>query len=186
MYFLDREVFKKMVVVINIGRRIPRKWFKRQASKVRGLMSFQENIWQIIKSSMSMGMRKCNASGKGKWIQTKDNEVEDLHYEIEWIKILIEGNREFEKEEYEDALNLYKSFGNIFKKELDIPENNPFKKQLKSKVLSQGKINEAYKKGYGSVSDNNISNKLLEMGILTHIEWIDDFDGRKEVFISRR
>jgi hypothetical protein len=75
-----------MTVIVNIGRRVPRSWFRRQAATVRGLITFQENIWQMIKNSMSMGMRKCNASGKGTWVQTKDKEIEDMHYEIEWIK----------------------------------------------------------------------------------------------------
>ena len=164
------------ILIVNIGRRIPRSWFRRQATKVRGLITFQENIWQMIKSSMSMGMRKCNASGKGKWIQTREIEIEDMHYEIEWIKILIQGDKEFEKEEYEDAMDLYKQFGKIFKSDLQIPKDNPLRKQFKTKILSEAKVNEAYKKGFGSVSDNNLSNKLLEMGILTHVELIDDHE----------
>lgn len=136
----------------------------------------------MIESSMKMGMRKCNATGKGKWVQTKDTEKEDIHYQLEWIKIVIQGSKEFEKEEYEDALNLYKSFGQTFKRDLEIPSDNPLKKHFKTKVLSQAKVSEAYKKGYGSVENNNISNKLLEMGILTHVEYIDDHDSRDDQY----
>jgi len=55
------------------------------------------------------------------------------------------------------------------------------KKHFKTRVLSQMKIDDAYKKGYGAMEDNNIANKLLEMGILTHIEWIKDFDTRDTI-----
>jgi len=170
------------VVVVHIGRRRPRSWFRRQAATVRGLISFQENIWQMIVQSMNMGKRKCNASGKGVWITEKDRETEDMHYEIEWLKIKIRGSEAFEKEEYEDALKLYKPFGKLFKKEFDVGTSNPLKKQFKTKLLSQAKVNEAYKEGYGALGDNNISNKLLEMGIMTHIEWLKDFEGREEVY----
>ena len=46
----------------------------------------------------------------------------------------------------------------------------------------QSKINEAYEHGYGAVENNNIANKLLEMGILTHIEFNKDFDTREKDF----
>jgi len=168
-----------MTVVVHIGRRVPRSWFKRQANRVKGLMTFQENIWQMIKQSMTLGKKKCNASGKGTWVQTKDTEIEDLNYEIEWLKIMIRGDEKFEKEEFEDAKQLYKPFGKMFKKEM--PVDDRMKKHFKSKILSSSKIEEAYKEGYGAVSDKNIANKLLEMGILTHVEWIKDFDSREEV-----
>jgi len=165
-----------MTVVVHIGRRVPRKWFKRQANRVKGLVTFQENIWQMINQSMRLGKKKCNASGKGKWVQTTESEPEDINYHIEWLKILIIGGEEFEKEEYEDALKLYKPFDKVFKK--DFPKDDNMAKHFKSKVLSGAKVDDAYTAGYGSVGDNNISNKLLEMGILTHIEWIKDFDSR--------
>ena len=135
-------------------------------------MTFQTNIWQMIKQSMQLGKKKCNSSGKGKWVTTYEFEDEDLHYKIEWMKIMISGSPEFEQEEYEDALKLYGPLGKILKKEFKIPENNPLRKQFKTKLLSEAKVNEAYKKGYGAASDSNMANKLLEMGILTHIELI--------------
>lgn len=167
-----------MTVVVNIGRRVPKSWFKRQASRVGGLITFQENIWQMIKQSMTLAKRKCNQSGLGTWTQTKELESEDLHYNLEWLKILITGTEAFEKEEHEEALRLYEPFNKVFKKEFK-PDVN-MKKHFKTKVLNATKVDEAYKKGYGAVSDNNLSNKLLEMGILTHIEWIKDYDQRNE------
>ena len=161
-----------------VGRRIPKNWFKRQASRGAGLITFSENMWQMLKQAFSLAKRKCNQSGKGEWIQTKELESEDLHYNIEWIKIFIRGSEEFEKEEYEEAQRLYAPFEKHFKKEFK-PDVN-MKKHFKTKVLSATKVDEAYKKGYGAMGDNNISNKLLEMGILTHLEWIKDFDLRKD------
>jgi len=167
-----------MTVIVQIGRRVPKSWFRRQASRVGGLISFQENIWIIIKQSLQMAKKKANASGKVKFVIEQDRESEDMNYDIQWMKVIIRGPRELEKEEYEDSLKLYDPLGKIFKK--DIPTDNKMKKHFKTKLLSGAKVDEAYKKGYGSVSDKNISNKLLEMGVLTHVEWVDDFNNREE------
>ena len=132
----------------------------------------------MIKQSMRLGKRKCNASGKGKWVMTFDTEDEDLHYKIEWIKILIRGDEEFEKEEYNDTLQLYKPFNKVFKK--DLPKDERLSKHFKTKILSMAQVADAYKQGYGSVGNQNTANKLLEMGILTHVEWLKDFDSRED------
>jgi len=165
-----------MTVIVNIGRRVPRSWFRRHAGKVKGFLSFQENLWIIIKQSLGMAKKKANASGKLKFILTTDKESEDINYEIEWIKIIIQGDREQEAEEYDEAMKMYGPLNKVFKK--SIPNDGKMKKHFKTKVLSAAKIDEAYKKGYGAIGDDNLTNKLLEMGILTHIEQIDDFDSR--------
>jgi hypothetical protein len=172
-----------MTVLIHIGRRMPRAWLRRQAQAVVGLMSFQENIWLIIRQSMSMAKKKANMSGIINFVMTLDDETEDMNYKIEWIKIIIQGTKEQEKEEYDEAMKMYQPLGKLFKKE--IPKDDNLRKHFKSKVLTGFKIEQAYKAGHGAVEDNNISNKLLEMGILTHIEWIDDFDSR-QVFIPTK
>lgn len=156
---------------------MPSSWFRRQANRAAGFLSFQENLWLIIKSSMSLAKKKANASGKIKFVMTQDVEDEDMQYKIQWIKIVIQGSREQEKEEYEEALMMHAPIKKIFKKEM--PTDERMKMHFKSKILDKSKIEEAYTKGYGSISDDNLANKLLEMGILTHIEFIDDFDGRE-------
>ena len=169
-----------MTVLVSVARRVPRAWFRRQAQRVKGLVSFQENIWIIIKQSLSMAKRKATASGTLKFVMTHDTEIEDMNYQLEWLKIIIQGNKEQEKEEYEEAMQMYSPLNKIFKKEM--PKDPNMLKQIKSKVLSSAKVDEAYKKGYGAVNDNNLSNKLLEMGIITHIEWIKDFESRNDAF----
>lgn len=169
-----------MTVIINIGRRVPKSWFRRQANRGKGLITFQENLWLMIKQSMAMAKRKANEAGTLEAFNlTNDKEDEDLHYQLEWVKIKIQGTKEQEKEEYEEAMEMYKPLGKILKK--DMPEDERFKKLFKSKLLNPAKITEAYESGYGSIGDRNISNKLLEMGIMTHIEWVKDFDSRKIV-----
>lgn len=167
-----------MTVQIHLGRRVPRSWFRRQASRVKGLVTFQENIWQIIKQSLHLAKRKANAAGTLKFIMTADREIEDLNYEIEWIKIVIQGTEKQEEEEYNDTMKLYGPLSKTLKK--DIPKDERMKKHFKTKVLSASKVEEAYKKGYGSIGDGSIANKLLEMGILTHIELIKDYDTRND------
>lgn len=169
-----------MTVIMHIGRRVPKNWFKRTASKVKGLITFQENIWQMIMQAISLAKRKAQADGRMFWNIEKNRENEDMYYMIEWRKVVIQGTQEMEEDEYKDCLKLYSSLGKTLKKEMPVDDN--MRKHFKSKILSGIKVEEAYREGYGSLEDNNISNKLLEMGILTHVEWIKDFDTRPEKF----
>ncbi len=165
-----------MSLIVKIGRRVPKNWFKRTAGKLGGLITFQENLYIMISQSMQLGKKKCNNSGKGEWVSMKQTESEDLHYDIEWQIHIIRGDEKFEQEEFNDAMKLYDPLGKIIKK--DFPIDGGLGKVFKTKVLTPEKLKEAYSEGYGAMTDKNISNKLLEMGILTHVEWIKDFDTR--------
>lgn len=169
-----------MTVIVNIGRRVPKNWFKRTAGKIGGLISFQQNIWMMIDQSLNQAKKKANASGTGiLFVKEPDRESEDMYYDIEWIKVRIQGTKEQEEDEYKDSLKMYASLGQVMKKEL--PKDKRLGKHFKTKILTTEKVQEAYKKGYGAMEDNNMASKLLEMGILTHVEWIDDFDQREPV-----
>ena len=169
-----------MTVIVNIGRRIPKNWFKRTAGKLGGLISFQQNIWMMIDQSLNQAKKKANSSGLGiLFIKEKDRESEDIRFDIEWIKIRIQGTKTQEEDEYKDSLKMYSSLGQVMKKEL--PKDESLSKHFKTKVLTSEKVQEAYKRGYGAMEDNNMANKLLEMGILTHVEWVDDFNEREPV-----
>jgi len=168
-----------MTLKIMIGRRVPKSWFRRTAKKLGGLISFQENIWLMINQSLTLAKKKANADGRLTFVMTKDRENEDLNYYIEWLKIIIQGTEEQEKEEYEETLQLYGPLGKVLKKK-EMPKDSRFSKHFKTKILTTTQVQEAYKKGYGAIQDNNMANKLLEMGILTHVEWIKDFDSRDD------
>lgn len=167
-----------MTVHIRIGRRIPRSWYRRAASKAVGLMNFQENIWLIISQSLSLAKKKANKVGTLSFVLTKDMENEDMHYQLEWISITIRGTREQELEEYNESMMMYNALGTIMKKEF--PINEFFSKMFKTKMLSQFQVTQAYERGYGASSENNIASKLLEMGIMTHIELENDYDSRTD------
>jgi hypothetical protein len=176
-----------MTIYFNVGRRVPRRWLKRQGEKLQGILSFQEHIWTMIKSGLSQATKKANACAKDdqkyaglKFVLTKDEEVEDLNYIIEWQKLIIQGTEEQEADEMKDIQDFYKPLGVLFKK--DMPKDENLNKHFKTKILTATKVTEAYEKGYGAVSDNNIANKLLEMGIITHIEWVKDHESRPPVF----
>ena len=163
-----------MTVIINIGRRVPRKWVKRMVEKSKGFISFQENLWLIINQSLNLAKKQANKAGTlDAFVITREDENEDMHYKIEWVKVIIKGTPEQEKEEYEDSMKLYKNLDKIFKKDMEI--DDAMKKHFKTKLLSSVKVEEAYKKGYGAIGNNNLANKILEMGILTHIDLIEDY-----------
>ena len=168
-----------MTLILRMGCRQPKNWFKRTVSKVGGLISFQTNLWEMLKQSMRMAKKKCNASKLGTWVTTKKVESESMHYNLEWLIITVQGSKEFEAEEYKEALDLYKPYGKLFTKK-EFPKDKNLSKHFKTKVLSMVKVEEAYKSGYGAMSNNNLANKLLEMGILTHVELIEDYETRKD------
>jgi hypothetical protein len=171
-----------MTVIVHIGRRVPRSWFRKGLTQLGGLITFQENIWLMVKSAIMMAKRKANESGKITYVVTTHNEKEDLNWQLQWIKVVIQGTEEMEKSEYDDFQKMYGPFNKIFKKELDVKKDNTqLKRFFKSKILSEQKTKEAYDVGYGAMGDNNLANKLLEMGIITHIETINDYSTRKDL-----
>jgi len=158
-----------MTVTIKIGRRVPRKYFRRLSMKARGMMTFQENMWLIIQRSMSIAKRKATKAKTLECFTKKTyQEPEDLHYNIEWIEINIKGRPDQEEEEYQEAMQMYKDFDKIFKEDLETPED--MKKAFNTKVLSEKQLKEVYSEGYGAVKNKSISQKLLDLGIITHIE----------------
>lgn len=169
-----------MTVIVHIGRRVPRSWYRRTATKIKGLLTFQENIWQMIIKSLNIAKRRANNDGRIKFNITKEIEPEDMNYQLEWLKVIIQGTPDMEEDEYKDTLKLYDTLGKTFKK--DYPVDNNLAKHFKTKKLSTFKVDEAYKKGYGAMENSNIANKLLEMGILTHVEKLDDYNSRDEIF----
>lgn len=169
-----------MTVKVHIGRRVPKSWFRRTAAKAKGLLTFQENMWQMITKSLSTARKKAQNDGRMKFIIQKDFESEDINYQIEWRKVTIQGTPEMEEEEYNDTLKMYDKLGKNFKKDID--KDDRLSAHFKTKVLSPLQLKEAYSKGYGSIKNNNIVNKLLEMGIVTHVEWIKDYDTREEFY----
>ena len=171
-----------MTLNIKIGRRVPRSFKTRAVEKIKGLIGFQENLWLMI--SMNTAKKKFNNKAlvnKGKidtFVIDKHKENEDMFFNIEWLKITIQGDEVGELDEYNEAMNMYSDLKNVVSKKPKIAENNILKKAFKTKVLKQDELINAYDKGYGSNKDKNISDILLEMGIITHIELVNDYKDR--------
>jgi hypothetical protein len=168
-----------MTVTIMIGRRVSKKWMKRISDKTMGLINFQTNIWVIISQSLHLAKRKATENKTLEFCLTKKIESEDLYYNLEWIEVMITGTKEQELEEYKEALGLYDNLSKIVKK--DMPKDENMEKHFKSRFLSMEQVEDAYKKGYGVTSDSNLAQKLLEMGILTVVKFVDDFETRDVV-----
>ena len=166
-----------MTLVIKFGRRTNKNWMKRQVQKISGLLSFQENIWLVLCASISKAKKRANQSGIVRFVVTKKTESEDLHYNLEWLEITIQGSKEAELDELKDMENFYAPLQKIFKK--DLPRDENLARHFKTKVISLESMEKAYKEGYGSLENKNLANKLLEMGILMVVEpIINDYDSR--------
>lgn len=165
-----------MTLKIMVGRKTAKNWFRRQAHAVSGMISFQQNIWLMVKQSFSQAKKVANKQNPQLLFHIEDiNENIDLTTKFEWIKIIIQGTREEEQSEYDDMQNFYKPLGKLLKKNVSDMETTEKPNFFKSSILNAASVDDAYKKGYGSVSDKNIANKILEMGILLSIEKIDDY-----------
>lgn len=173
-----------MVVTIKIGRRVPRNFFKAAGYRAAGLLTFQENMWLIIGRALQMSKNKCDSMPEEQvtiTIQNKDEE-DGLHYKFQWKIMTISSIfPEKEKEEYDEFMNLYSRVGAI-RKVLNqkVDANADISAVIKnSKVLSEKQWLEAKEAGYGALNNKDIASKLLEMGIITHIDWRPDKDSKK-------
>lgn len=121
---------------------------------------------------MTLAKKKASEYPDGPKFDKKNyREPEDINFDIEWIDIRIEGNPKQEDEEYEEAMQMYNSLKQVFKKEFK-PDNNMMK-AFKTKNLSDSQLSKVYKKGYGAAGNNTLAQKLLELGIITYIEKVD-------------
>ena len=173
-----------MTVIIKVGRRVPRSMRSRIVQKMKGLLSFQENIWVMLKMSFNMMRRKwlnksLDSKGKIDLISIDyEKESEDIFHVIEWMTVTIQGDKEGEEDEHEGALGMYKSLGNQLKKVPKDAKDERLAAVFKTKLLDEEKLKKAYAEGYASEKKKSVQKILLEMGLLTHIEWIKDFDDR--------
>ena len=172
-----------MVVIIKIGRRIPRGFFAGTAHRAAGFLTFQENIWLIISRSLQMAKNACDAKPEEEVLMTIQNKEEQdgLHYKFQWKIITISSIFPAkEQEEYDQFMLLYTKLNvikNMLDKQLEAsPEYSAAMKD--SKVLSEEQFNEAKHAGYGALHNKDIAAKLLEMGIITHAEIRLDRDAK--------
>jgi hypothetical protein len=161
---------------MEIGRRIPRNWFKRGFQKMGDIITMQEQTWYLITSSINLTKKRANQSNTGLiFITETDKEPEDINYQIEWLHLTIKGTPDQEADEYKDMLKFYEPLGKVFEKNPFKNSNNTdFTSMFKSKIVNAAKIEKMYKEGINESGANTIQNKLLELGILSHIEWIKD------------
>ena len=169
-----------MTVIVKVGRRVPRNTAQRVWGKIRGLLTFQENIWLIIKDSFNTAKKKASKADFS-FVVTKDSENEDLHWKIEWIIITINGTRDEELDEYNGAMSMWQDFkkNKMFNRKIT-DSKKTLGKAFKTDQLTPEQVKKCYEKGYGAVEDNSIHEKLLEVGIMTHVE--KDWDDENEIY----
>ena len=156
----------------------------RFASKIKGLIGFQENIWLMLNMSFNTARKKWKNKTKSSngiidLIDiSRQTESEDKFYKLQWTIVTIKGDEKGETEEFNEANDMYKDLKGILKNHTKFEQNDKLTETFKSKLISKTKLEEAYSKGYGASKDKNVANILLEMGIITHIEWIKDYETR--------
>jgi hypothetical protein len=167
-----------MTVKFTIGRRVPRNFFRRGFQKMSNILTFQEHIWYIINNSLKLAKRKAKkAKSDMVFLIEKYEENEDINYIIQWTKLTIKGKEEEEKGEYEDILKFYDPLDTVFDKNMDFKQSKgKLSSMFKSKLVNMSELEKMYKQGLEESSSNNMFNKLLEVGIMSNVEWIKDFD----------
>jgi len=170
-----------VTVNIKIGRRVPKKWFKRLGSRFVGLITFQENTWIMLNQAFNKAKKRVEAynknnSDKVNWVQKVDKEDDGKEYMFEWLKIYIQGNESQEQEEYNEAMKMYNRL------DKHLPKTIPIDKRAKLSMAKhlKARFKKNYEKGIEQFSKKqaSISDKLLEIGIITEVEYIKDFGKR--------
>lgn len=176
-----------MTVIIRIGRRVPISLKQRMVEKVKSIIGFQSHIWVMIKMSMDMARKQWRSGKKkpeGKMLAfdiEKELEKEDEFWRLEWMIIRIQGDERCELAEYEEAQGMYDALRNNMKAYPKDAKDERLSAVFKTKLMNAEKMKEAYEKGYGAKKDKTVAEILLEMGIVTHIELIPDYDERNNM-----
>jgi len=167
-----------MTVVFTVGRRVPRNFFRRGFQKMSNILTFQEHIWYIINNSLKLAKRKAKkAKSDMVFIIEKYEENEDLNYIIQWTKVTIKGKEKEEEDEYNDILKFYAPLDSVFDKNKDFKKSKgTLSSMFKSKMVNISEIEKMYQQGLDDSGSNNMFNKLLEIGIMSNVEWIKDFE----------
>lgn len=174
-----------MTLYVKIGRRMVRRGFVRYSQRINNLLNGQEQIWRMIHMAMSTAKRRANSApepDRVDFVKTEKLDHESLQFDIEWILITIKGRPEQELEEYDESMKMYDALSSRMRKiKIENPHADALQQQFKTKRLSVDEVNEAYAAGYGAMRDKSIASKLLELGILTHVKLVKDYDTRDKV-----
>lgn len=164
---------EKMVFVVKIGRRTPKNFAKRLMGKIESVLSLQEQVWLLIVQAFRMAKKGADAKPDEQVIITIENktESEGIYYQIEWKIITVSSIiHSKELEEYNEVMNMYEKFSILRKQEKKLEGNEELSNVFKSNVVTKEQFAEAKEKGFGAVGDVKITDKLLELGIMTYVE----------------
>ncbi len=175
----------KIVLILKFGRRVPKNLFSRLARKLRGILTYQETLWQILKQSFEIGKKKADEYNVICEIIT-DKEEESKDFLIEWYIVYIRGkNNDLQAEyyQYKQGLRFWDKFenNNLFKKmkvKTRKDKDNVLSKMFITKLVPKDKIKELFNKGSNIVKKESIARILLKSGIISYMEWVDDKNNR--------
>lgn len=176
-----------MTLFVKIGRRVPKSWVKRQVAKIQSLLSFQENMWIMLHQSFNLAKRRCLESSNPKMVFEiiKKEENEDMLYKLEWLVIVVQGTSDQENEEYQDILKINDAMVKRYEKHKisrsDLDNNDNLKKMFKTKLLSKEQLVKVFDTGNRAVGQQTIAEKLLELGIITDIQLVEDYHSRESL-----
>ena len=174
-----------MVLTIMFGRRIHRNqdknWFSKQLGKMKKTLSVQQYLWNNIEYGiklscikMDKAIKKRNDAGDFSFSYSKDKYVEEenLHYNIEWLRLIINGSHEEEMEEYHQTMKSFDTLENnqSIKKNTKGIEIDPELSQAYRSKLRGRHANKLLTKGYERVKDITIVKTLNDVGILVSVE----------------
>jgi len=175
-----------MVLQIMFGRRIHRnsdkKWFARQVGKMKQTLSIQQYLWSNIEYGLKLACIKMDKSIKKRndigdysfnYSKIKYKENESLNYDIEWIKLTINGSYEEEMEEYHQTMKSFDTLQNsrIFKQNTkNIELNDEELSQDYEHKIRGKKAQSLLQKGYDRVKDMTIVKTLNDVGIIVSVE----------------
>jgi hypothetical protein len=187
-----------MTIVAKFGRRIPKSLKSRVVHKIDGALRGQEYVWNLLKMTFYNNKKKFNQYLKGKFKPKMDGKIytyeidshkenEDTFYMLEWMIVTLQGDKQGEEAEYKELLSMQNHLLGIIKnrktsRDFSIEENKGLWNKFKTKMLEEEKLQEMFEKGKAHLGserkDKPLVSVLLELGIMTNFEIIDDYASR--------
>jgi len=165
-----------MTITIKVGRRIPKRWNRMLYRKFMGFMTFQENLWLMIKMTFdgsSRQIRRANKDGLTSIIMNRrfvreNDERDKLNYKFEWyIYTLSSIVRKEEEDEWRDLQKLDGALKKLYFNNKVKMQKGDLSGSFVGKYMSKKEFDKYVKAG--SQDEKSIKQRLLEAGIVVSV-----------------
>ena len=170
-----------MVVIIKIGRILPKNWVAQQFRKTGGFFSFQSNMWEMWKSSLSKFRTDANKDLElGKDSLNVNIRFESEPYDNRVIQWQICECSSFDKDREQLCIDRFEDVHKAIKKNYDkmkenkdinIKKQTPFTDTITKGIRVTGnQVKDVIKKGLNKEGNKSVSQSMLDLDIIIDVQ----------------